>query len=565
MKFAEIPYTRPDLDAFAADAAATSARFEAATTFDEQWQALLSFGELRKAVNGAAEVAAIRHTIDTTDAFYAAEQEFFDENRPRLEELNNRLYALLLASPHRAAFTERLGEQFFDRIALAQKVFSPEIMGDLAVENKLITAYDKLLGGAQVTFRGETYTLAGLGKFVEDTDRATRAEAQAALWGFFADNAAELDRLYDELVAVRHTMARKLGYENFVQMGYDRMGRTTYGPAEVERFRAGVLEHVVPLAAAGFEEQRQRLGLDRLTFVDQPVKFASGNPKPQGEEAWLRDRAREMYDELAPETSEFFRVMLERDHLDLTQKKGKQPGGYCTFIETADLPFIFSNFNGTSGDVDVLTHEFGHALQAYSSRHHPLEEQRWPTSEAAEVHSMSMEYLTYPWMSSFFGPDADKYHYLHQTGAVAFIPYGSLVDAFQHWVYTNPSASPDERKAEWRRLEMQYTPWVDYDGNEFLEAGGRWQKQGHLYWQAFYYIDYCLAQFVAMQVFLRADEDREAMWRDYLAMCRVGGSVDFLSMLGVGHVESPFDPAVVGRTLGGIAADIATIDVASLR
>jgi len=565
MKFGDIAYERPDLDRLQASAAALFDRFAAATTFEEQWTALLEFQALREPVSSSAEVATIRHSVDTTDAFYAAEQDFFDENRPRLEELNDRLYGLLLGSPFRAEFTDRLGRHFFDRIALAKKVFSPAIMDDLAQENRLVTAYDKLLGGAQIPFRGRTYTLAGLGPFTEDPDRETRREAQEASWGFFADNAAELDRLYDELVAVRDTMARTLGYENFVQMGYDRMGRTAYGPADVELFREGVLDHVVPLAEAGAAEQRDRLGLERLTFYDLPVKFPSGNPRPAGDEAWLKGRARAMYDELSPQTSAFFRVLLEADLMDLSQKKGKQPGGYCTFIEGVGLPFIFSNFNGTSGDVDVLTHEFGHALQAYLSRDLPLEELRWPTSESAEVHSMGMEYLTYPWLPAFFGEDAVKYHYLHQTSNVAFIPYGSLVDAFQHWVYANPGATPAERRGEWRRLERRYTPWVDYAGHPFLEEGGRWQRQGHLYWSPFYYIDYCLAQFVAMQIFLRSESDRAALWADYLAMCRLGGSVDFLGLLAAGHLESPFDPDVVGRTLAGVQAHLASIDPAALR
>lgn len=565
MKFGDIPYVRPDLEQVAAAAAAVFDRFAAAGTFEGQWKALLEYQALRKPLSSAAEVATIRHSVDTTDPYYAAEQDFFDEQRPRLQELNDRLYGLLLGSQFRAEFEARLGRHFFDRIALEKKVFSPAIMDDLAHENRLVTAYDKLLGGAQIPFRGETYTLAGLGPFTEADDRGTRRAAQEASWGFFADNADELDRLYDELVTVRDRMARTLGYPNFVPMGYDRMGRTAFGPAEVERFRAGVLEHVVPLAVAGAAEQRDRLGLDRLTFYDVPVQFASGNPRPQGDEEWLRARARAMYDELSPETSAFFRVLLEAEHLDLAQKPGKQPGGYCTFVEGVGLPFIFSNFNGTSADVDVLTHEFGHALQAYLSRDLPLEELRWPTSESAEVHSMGMEYLAYPWLPTFFGPDAVKYHYLHQTSNVAFIPYGSLVDAFQHWVYANPDAGPAARKAEWRRLERQYTPWVDYAGHPFLEEGGRWQRQGHLYWTPFYYIDYCLAQFVAMQIFLRSETGRPALWRDYLALCRLGGSVDFLGLLAAGHLESPFDPEVVGRTLAGIQADIAAIDPAALR
>lgn len=564
MKFSEFPYRRPDIETVQAQAADAFARFEASDDFAGQWAATLEFVAVRREASANFEIAMVRHTIDTTDEFYVGEQEFADENTPKLTELSDRFYGLLLASPFRAEFEAKLGAHFFRTIEVKKRAFSPAIMDDLAAENKLITAYDKLLGGATVTFQGEEYTLSELAAFNEDADRDTRREAQEAAWGFFAANGDELDRLYGELVTVRHTMARTLGYDSFVQMGYDRLGRTGYGPDDVARFREGVLAHVVPQASAAFDAQRERLGLDALAYYDLPLKFTSGNPKPQGGEDWMKAQAKAMYAELAPEASELFDKLLDAETMDLSAKPGKQPGGYCTFLETMGLPFIFSNFNGTSGDVDVLTHEFGHALQSYSSRHHLLDEQRWPGMEAAEVHSMSMEYLTYPWMTDFFGPDAAKYHYAHQTGGLTFIPYGALVDAFQHWVYENPTASASERKNQWRVLERQYTPWVDYAGNAFLDAGGRWQRQGHLYWEAFYYIDYCLAQFAAMQVFLRAQDDRAAMWRDYLAMCGVGGTLDFVDMLGVGGLESPFDASVVGRTLDGISADIATIDASAL-
>jgi len=565
MKFSEIPYQRPDLETYQAQTKTIFEQFEKAESFDSQWQNLLDFVEVRKAIAGMVTVATIRRTINTLDPFYEAEQDFIDENAPKFQEVNDRFYSLLLSSKYVSQFEEKLGKQALDVMRLAKKVFSSEIMEDLAEENKLSSQYNKLLGSAQVPFRGENYTLSGLTKFFEDPDRQTRKDSQEAYWGYFEDNAEQFDQLYDQLVHLRDKMAKKLGYENHIQMGYDRMSRTGYGPEEVKKFREGVKKYFVPLASSIFEEQRKRLGLDKLAYYDVPFSFASGNPKPQGDETWMKARAQEMYDALSPETSAFFRKMLDEELMDLSQKKGKEPGGYCTFIETVDMPFIFSNFNGTSGDVDVLTHEFGHSLQVYESRNLLLSEQMWPTSEGAEVHSMGMEYITYPWMPSFFGPDAVKYHYSHQTSNVTFLPYGALVDEFQHFVYGNPEASPAERKAEWRRLEKIYMPWLDYENNEFLQLGGKWQMQAHIYGSPFYYIDYCLASIVAQQIFLRSQQDREALWQDYLAICRVGGKYPFLEILEVGHFRNPFDQSVVGETLAGIQADIASIDTSSLK
>jgi M3 family oligoendopeptidase len=565
MKFTEIPYKRPDIKSYQKQSSSIFQEFERANSFESQWQSLLAFVEMRKAAAGMITLATIRRTINTLDEFYEAEQNFIDENAPKFQEVNDRFYSLLLASPFLPQFEEKLGKQTLEVMRLAKKVFSPEIMEDLAEENKLSSQYSKLLGSAQIPFKGETYTLSGLGKFFEDSDRQTRKAAQEAYWGYFKENAEQFDQLYDQLVHLRDKMAKKLGYENHIQMGYDRMSRTGYGPEEVKKFRAGVKKFFVPLATKIFAEQKERLGLETLAYYDVPYNFASGNPKPQGDETWMKARAREMYDALSPETSAFFRKMLEEELMDLSQKKGKEPGGYCTFIETVDMPFIFSNFNGTSGDVDVLTHEFGHSLQVYESRNLLLSEQMWPTSEGAEVHSMGMEYITYPWMPSFFGPDATKYHYSHQTSNVTFLPYGALVDEFQHFVYGNPTASPEERKAEWRRLEKIYMPWLDFEDNAFLEMGSKWQRQSHIYGSPFYYIDYCLASVVAQQIFLRSMENRQALWEDYLAICRVGGKFSFLDILKVGHFKNPFNEKVVGDTLAGIQADIASIDTSTLR
>jgi M3 family oligoendopeptidase len=565
MKFSEIPYHRPDLAAYQEQTKAIFDRFEKADNFESQWQSLLDFVDVRKAVAGMISVASVRRTINTLDPFYEAEQNFIDENAPKFQEVNDRLYSVLLSSRFASQFEEKLGKQALDVMRLAKKVFSPEIMEDLAEENKVSSQYNKLLGSAQVPFRGEDYTLSGLTKFFEDPDRGTRKGAQEAYWGYFRENAEQFDQLYDQLVHLRDKMAKKMGYKNFIQMGYDRMSRTGYGPEEVNKFREGVKKFFVPLASSIFEEQRKRLDLEKLAYYDVPFTFASGNPKPQGDETWMKARAQEMYDALSPETSAFFRKMLDEELMDLSQKKGKEPGGYCTFIETVDMPFIFSNFNGTSGDVDVLTHEFGHSLQVYESRNLLLSEQMWPTSEGAEVHSMGMEYITYPWMPSFFGLDAVKYHYAHQTSNVTFLPYGALVDEFQHSVYASPDLSPSERKAEWRRLEKIYMPWLDYEDNGFLEMGSKWQRQSHIYGTPFYYIDYCLAQIVAQQIFLRSQQNREALWQDYLAICRVGGKYPFLEMLELGHLKNPFDESVVGETLAGIQADIASIDTSALK
>jgi len=271
-----------------------------------------------------------------------------------------------------------------------------------------------------------------------------------------------------------------------------------------------------------------------------------------------------MYHELSTETGEFFNFMLDNELMDLVAKKGKAPGGYCTYISDFKSPYIFSNFNGTSGDIDVLTHEAGHAFQVYMSRNYEIPEYNWPTYEACEIHSMSMEFFTWPWMNLFFEEQTDKYKYAHLGGAVLFLPYGVAVDEFQHWVYEHYDATPAQRKAQWRLIEKKYMPHRDYDGNEYLENGGFWHKQSHIYQAPFYYIDYTLAQVCAFQFWSKANKNREEAWKDYVTLCKAGGSQAFLGLVKLANLKSPFEAACVPEVIGEIGEWINAVDDSKL-
>lgn len=461
-------------------------------------------------------------------------------------------YTAIVNSKYRNELEAKWGKQLFDVAEVTLRTFSPDIIEDLQKENELRTDYSKLLASAKIFFDGEEKNLQGLIPYMESTDRDMRKAANEAKWKFFADNEEEFDRLYDELVKVRAKMAKKLGYKNFVQMGYDRMGRTDYNADMVKVFRDQVRDTIVPIAVKLKQKQQRRLGLESFKYYDQPLDYKSGNAKPHGSPDWIVSCAKNMYSELSPETNEFFNFMLENEMMDLVNKKGKDTGGYCTFIEKYKSPFIFSNFNGTMGDIEVLTHEAGHAFQAYSSRNFEIPEYFFPTSEACEIHSMSMEFLTWPWMNCFFKDQTEKFKYSHLKGSVIFIPYGVTVDEFQHWVYDNPEATPAERKQAWLNIEKKYLPYIDYDNNEFLEKGGRWQQQRHIYLSPFYYIDYCLAQICAFQFWKKSMENREQALEDYLRLCRAGGSKSFLGLVETAGLTSPFEDGCLKSFMGVI-------------
>ena len=287
-------------------------------------------------------------------------------------------------------------------------------------------------------------------------------------------------------------------------------------------------------------------------FVYDTLYFKEGNPKPKGGVDFQVAQAKTMYSELSKETNDFFNMMIDEELMDLDNRAGKSGGGFCTSFPSLERPYIFANFNGTDHDVTVLTHEAGHAFQCYESRKQPVNRYLWPTYEACEIHSMSMEFLTWDWMHLFFKEDTEKFLFKHIAGSLAFLPYGALVDHFQHWVYENPNASAKERKNQWLELEKVYQPGKNYDNLDFLKNGGFWQKQSHIYQMPFYYIDYTLAQVCAFQFWIRMQEDKESAWQDYLKLCKAGGSMSFLDLVKLANIKSPFDPKVFEEVANNI-------------
>jgi len=564
MKFSEIEYKRPNVSVISEKFEHLVDLFQKAESFDEQDALIRNINDLRMEFQTLGTIASIKYSIDTNDKEFEEEQNFYDENSPIFDGLVHKYYTAIVNSKYRAELEKKWGKQLFDVAEVTLRTFSPEIIEDLKKENELRTDYSKLLASAKIFFDGEEKNLQGLIPYMESTDREMRKAANEAKWKFFAENEAEFDRLYDELVKIRAKMAKKLGYKNFVQMGYDRMGRTDYNAEMVKNFRDQVLETIVPIAVKLKQKQQKRLGLESFKYYDQPLDYKSGNAKPHGSPDWIVSCAKNMYSELSPETNEFFNFMLDNEMMDLVNKKGKDTGGYCTFIEKYKSPFIFSNFNGTMGDIEVLTHEAGHAFQAYSSRNFEIPEYFFPTSEACEIHSMSMEFLTWPWMNCFFKDQTDKFKYSHLKGSVIFIPYGVSVDEFQHWVYDNPEAAPAERKQAWLDIEKKYLPYIEYDNNEFLEKGGRWQQQRHIFMSPFYYIDYCLAQICAFQFWKRSNENREQALEDYLRLCKAGGSQSFLGLVNTANLISPFEDGCLKSFMGVIDSWLEGFDDASV-
>ncbi len=540
-KFSELPYERVDVDAFIADGLKRIDGFEHAKTAKEAIDAYYAMDEAMQKVATQFTISHIRHDVNTKDEFYDAEQTYYDQNLSKTMVLNVRQLNVMVNHPFRKELEEALGKIIFTEADAQVKLADERLIPGMTEEQMLKSRYAKLTAGCTTEYMGETCNFYGLLKFMQNPDRSVREGAFRKWAEMYAGIADELDDIYDKMVAVRTSQAKLIGYENYIPFAYLSRGRYDYTKDDVERFREGVKQYVVPAVARIHERQAKRIGVEKLHYYDESFCYPEGNPTPHGTEEEMVKAAQEMYRELSPETGEFFDFMVEHQLFDLTSRPGKHMGGYCTGLPELKAPFIFSNFNGTSADVDVLTHEAGHAFQAYVAAHSiRLSEVRQAPIEICEVHSMSMEHFTYPWMDKFFGDDAPRYREAHLSAALEVIPYLTMVDEFQHRVYAKPEMTRDERYAVWHELETVYLPWRDYDGDPFLEKGGFWMQKQHIFLYPFYYIDYALAQMGAFDFFLRMREDRGRAWNDYLNLCKAGGTVGYFDLLKIGNLRNPF-------------------------
>jgi M3 family oligoendopeptidase len=536
-RFESISVARPDT----ATLAATYAELNQRLDLGDLAGALADWDAARREFDTWSALAHLRFAQNTTDAAAKAAREYADALAPEAADLETSFKRRLLAREDRAGLMDVAGAHAVRLWETDVTAFDPAIKPDLEEESRLSARYTEILASASLTIGGQTVNLAGLAPFAENPDRAVRHEAEAVRWSFFAQNGKELDGIYDDLVKLRHGMARKLGFETYTPLGYRRMRRVDYGPDEVARYREQVVTHVVPLVARLLEQRRAAHGWDKLRFWDEALIDPAGNPRPAGDHDFLVAQARTMFDGMDPRLGAFFREMDDGGFLDLRNRPGKSGGGFCTSFPTVGMPFIFANFTGTHHDIGVFTHEMGHAFQNHRSRGQPNVDYLWPTMESAEIHSMSLEFLTWPSMDLLVGEAAaDRFRRMHLIGALSFLPYGVCVDHFQHEVYANPGASPDERHAMWKRLEAHYMPWTDYGDLAWPAKGGRWQAKPHIYNSPFYYIDYTLAQCCAMQFWSRARRDPAGALDAYVGLCDLGGSAPFEDLVRAAGLISPF-------------------------
>lgn len=544
MKFKDMPYTRPNMDKVKESFNKFMDDFKNAKDSSREIEIIYDYDEFFKKLFTTITLCEVRNSIDTRDEFYEKEKEFFDENTPIIQSLSTKMNETILNSKNISAIEKEFGHHLIELLK-TQTLIKEDAIPFLQKENELMTKYEKLIANSKIEFEGKTYTLTQMGPLLQDPDREKRKKAYEAQWKFFEENEDTIDKIYDELVHTRDNCARALGFKNYVDFRYLNLQRTDYTSKDIAKYREKILENISPIAVKLRQEQAKDLGIKDFKYYDRAIEFVDGNEKPMGDRDFIVENATKMYDELSPETSKFFRFMVENELMDLVAAPGKRSGGYCTSFDEYKSPFIFSNFNGTSADIDVITHEAGHAFQNFMSQDQIISNYIWPTYESCEIHSMSMEFLTWPWMHLFF-KNANKFKYSALKSAMCFLPYGVTIDHFQTWVYENPDATPQERKNKYREIENMYEPDLNYD-NEFLNKGTYWFRQSHVFTSPLYYIDYTLAQVCAFEYLVKYLEDREKTLEEYITLCKAGGSESFFNLLPIGNLENPMTTDVIKK------------------
>ena len=543
MKYSELNYKRIKIDEFESYVDNLIVEFNNSSEANTQIDIIEKYQKKQKEFHSYSSIANLNFARDTRDKKAIEENLYYDNIGPEYSAIDNKFTKTINNSKFKRELVDKFGSHFNDLIEMELKSFDEKIVDILKIENTIKNSYRTLLANAKIEFDGKILNLTGLTPYMQSTKREERKSAYKKLDEFFKNNSQELDIIFDRLVQLRDQKAKILGFQNYVELGYLNMSRSEYGPNEIKKYRELIVKYIVPLVKKINNKRKEILGIDRMRIYDT-LYFKKGNPKPKGGVEFQVNQAKKMYSELSPETKEFFDIMVNEELMDLDNRAGKSGGGFCTSFPLYERPYIFANFNGTDHDVTVLTHEAGHAFQCYMSRKQPINRYLWPTYEACEIHSMSMEFLTWDWMELFFKEDTEKFLFKHIAGSLSFLPYGALVDHFQHWVYENPNALPKERKEKWLELEAIYQPDKDYDDLSFLGSGGLWQKQSHIYQVPFYYIDYTLAQVCAFQFWIKMGIDKESTWKDYLKLCEAGGSLPFLKLVKLANLDSPFDEKV---------------------
>jgi oligoendopeptidase F len=522
---------------------------------------LTDFSELDEAVDEAVSIALIAYTGDTSDPVSEATyRRWASEVFPPLHEIRVALGQRILP------FADELPDLaiFIRELRTDIEIFRAVNLPRMAALEEMEASYDKITGGLTVVWEGETKTVPELQPFLLDRDRDVRERAFLLGAEAYLEKRDEIAKLFDDMVGVRHALAREAGFANFRDYAFASKYRFDYSPADCEAFHRSVESVVLPAIGRLYAERRRALGVDSLRPWDLQLQPARDTRlEPFHTTAEFLEGTQRIFERMDPELGGFFRQMIDLQLLDLESRQGKAPGGYCTRLPKRGLPFIFMNAVGVHDDVSTLIHESGHSFHTFLTRDIQYMWQRTTGHEAAELASMSMELLAAPYLvkpTGFYtAGDAAAAQIEHLEDVLGGLPHIACVDAFQHWIYTDGiDASPADRDAKWLELRARFEPAVDYRGLD-QQRIARWYKQSHIHTVPFYYIEYGLAQCAALQVWQRARRDPADALARYKSALSAGGMKTLPQIYEAAGASLVFDAATMGDLVSEVETRIAEL------
>ena len=491
------------------------------------------------------EVATSQHTAD--EELQAQFDKFLDEVQPATKAADQKIKEKLLASGlHPEGF-----EIALKMMQAESEIFHAENLPLLAEEKKLATEYDKIMGATTVMWEGEEKTYwEMITLYSYETDRHVRERAWMAIWDRLYENREAINELWGKFMAVRLKIAENAGFPDYRAYIWKQKRRFDYTPDDCKSFHAAIEEVVVPAAERVYERRRHRLGIEATRPWDQDVdQFERPTLRPAKTVAELNAKALNVFEKVDPKFSEYYQRMIDNDLLDLDSRKNKASGAYSLCYNMARLPFIFMSHTNTAIDVDTILHEGGHAFHSFESAHlryHQKAEVYVP-AEFAEVASMGMELLAAPYLTQKHGgfyteEENARARIAHLESFLVFLPYMALVDAFQHWIYENPTEASDGITCEekWGELWDRFMQGIDYSGLEKYK-NIFWHRKGHIQTDPFYYIVYGLAELGAVQVFDNARKDQKKAVENYRKALALGSTVSLPELFATAGAKFAFD------------------------
>ena len=490
----------------------------------EAW--LIDWSELSAALDEEAScryIAMTCHT-DNNDA-EKAYLHFVEIIEPQLKPKQFALEKIYAAHPVRKQLSRERFNVFDRDVKNHVELFRQENVRLETEEAKLSQQYQKLFGSLTVNFRGEEQTLVQMGRYLEEPDRPLRFEAWELVARRRLQEADKFDEILDEQIKLRSQIAKNAGFENYRDYAFRRLGRFDYTPEDCVKFQNAVEKEIVPIAKELQAQRRKQLNLETLRPWDLAVDPQNRPPlKPFAQTDEMVSRAQKIFDRLDTELAGGFQQMQDLRLLDLDNRKGKAPGGYQSTLAESRLPFIFMNAVGLQRDVETILHEAGHAFHALATRGEDLYAYRSAPIEFCEVASMSMELLGNEFIEEFYSSDdSRRARRVHLEGVIGVFTWIATVDAFQHWIYTHPNHSREDRRKAWLALMDRLGGDVDWSGFENARAN-LWHRQLHIFIHPFYYIEYGIAQLGALQVWANSKQDKAKALNDYKKSLALGGS-----------------------------------------